>query len=87
MKLNHNTKNNEAITSPECTSLGVDLILSSLVLSNYVEDMPTYEVIEDEVTKIKTVEPAKYVEDIVVLSGTASEADLRYINNLFDTNY
>jgi hypothetical protein len=57
------------------------------VLSNYIENMPTYEVEEDGERVIKTVEPAKYVEDIIVIKGAISEKELFYINNLMNTNF
>jgi hypothetical protein len=80
-------KNNEPITETVYGSLAAALDPSSVVLSNYKAVMPTYEVTIDGETIIKTVEPIKCIEDIVVMQGTPSEEDLVYINNLFDTNY
>ena len=81
-------KNNEAITSSSYVQLDRAIDPSMYILSNYLENMPTYEVKNgDGTTTIKTVEPGRYVSDIVVIKGVATDRDLFYINNLFDTNY
>ena len=60
---------------------------SIYVLSNYIEPMPTYDVVIDEETVTKVIESAKYVEDIIFIKGAISEKDLAYINTLFDATY
>ena len=76
-------KNNEPITDEMYIQINSLVDPAMFILSNYIKNMPTY-IAGDE---IKTVEAGKYVEDIVVLKGCISEEYLRYLNNLFDTNY
>lgn len=81
-------RNNEPITENKYVQLNKTIDPSIYVLSNYIENMPTYEA-EDEEGHIitKTVEPGKYVEGIVVIEGIINKDYLLYINNLFDTDY
>ena len=81
-------KNNEPITESKYIQLDGAIDPSMYILSNYIEDMPTYETEDEEGhTIIKTVEPGRYVTDIVVIEGVVDKRSLFYINNLFDTNY
>lgn len=80
-------RNNTLINSTEGIIDSAVVDPSMFILSNYIENMPTYEVEEDGEKVIKTVEPAKYVEDIIVIKGAISEEELFYINNLMNTNF
>lgn len=81
-------KNNEPITENKYIQLDRAIDPSMYILSNYIEEMPTYEVTDESGhTIIKTVEPGRYVSDIVVIEGVVNERNLFYMNNLFDTNY
>jgi hypothetical protein len=76
-------KNNEPITDEVYAQVNQLIDPSTLILSNFIQNMPTYVSGDD----IKTIEAGRYVEDIVVLKGVISEKNLKYLNNLFDTNY
>ena len=81
-------KNNEPITEENYIELDTTVDPTIFVLSNYIENMPTYEVDDGRGGTItKTVEPGRYVSDIAVIKGIITDRDLFYINNLFDTNY
>ena len=79
---------NNTLLAQEGSWMDEGLIVPDSVLSNYIQNMPTYETEDGNGQKIiKTIEPGKYVSDIVFIEGSISEKDLFYINNLFDTNY
>lgn len=65
-------KNNEAITKPKYLKLNPAADPSMFILSNYL-------------TSSEHI--GRYLQDLVVIKGVISENDLKYINNLFDTNY
>lgn len=65
-------KNNEAITEPKYLKLNPAADPSMFILSNYL-------------TSSEHV--GRFLQDLVVIKGIISPQDLKYINNLFDTNY
>jgi hypothetical protein len=65
-------KNNKAITEPTYVRLNKIANPRMFILSNYL-------------TSVEDI--GRYVTDIVAIKGAISENDLKYINNLFDTNY
>ena len=65
-------KNNEPITESTYMKLKSIVDPSIFILSNYIKS---------------TENEGRYLQDLVVIKGVISEEDLKYINNLFDTNY
>lgn len=65
-------KNNEPITEAKYLKLNPMTDPSMFILSNYL-------------TSSEHI--GRYLQDLVVIKGAISEDDLKYINNLFDTNY
>lgn len=65
-------KNNEAITEPKYLKLNPAADPSMFILSNYL-------------TSSEHI--GRFLQDLVVIKGIISSQDLKYINNLFDTNY
>ena len=65
-------KNNEPITEPVYTNSGKTIDANMFILSNYLTSSTNY---------------GRYLKDLVVIKGAISTDDLKYINNLFDTNY
>ena len=81
-------RNNDPITESQYIKLDNTIDPIVFILSNYIEDMPTYTIRDDNNEPITmSTEPERYVSDIVVIKGPISDRDLFYINNLFDTNY
>lgn len=65
-------KNNAAITEPKYVQLSSTADPSMFILSNYL-------------TSSQHI--GRYLKDLIVIKGVISTEDLKYINNLFDTNY
>ena len=65
-------RNNEPITESTYTNVGITTDPSMFILSNYLVSSGNF---------------GKYLKDLVVIKGVISQEDLRYINNLFDTNH
>lgn len=67
-------KNNDPITEPQYVQLDPTIDPSIFILSNYLTSSDSKHV-------------GRYLRDLVVIKGVISIKDLKYINNLFDTNY
>ena len=65
-------KNNEPITESKYISINKTLDPTMFILSNYLVSSEHF---------------GRYLQDLVVIKGVISKEDLKYINNLFDTNY
>jgi len=80
-------KNNEAVTEEAYVQVDSSVDPAMFILSNYIEELPTYEVTTNGVQETETAEVNRFVKDLVVIKGAISPNELAYINSLFDTNY